>query len=193
MSIRTLPCMLKAWEKHETELRHWLEHQLHDQDRAADVLHDLFLKVVSQGRAFCDIENPRAWLFQVARNSLIDLYRHQQRLSPLSDTDPSCLSVSESECAEIAAVDALSECLPRVLSELDPSDATIIKSCDIEGMHLQTFADLHHLSLTATKSRIQRARKKLREQLICQCQVRTDETGSVCCFTPRSPVISPEK
>jgi RNA polymerase sigma-70 factor, ECF subfamily len=39
---------------------------------AEDLLQNVFLKALRQGRRFCSVENGRAWLFQVARNALAD-------------------------------------------------------------------------------------------------------------------------
>ena len=171
-------CVLKAWNANEEELSHWLLHQLADSDNAADSLHDIFIKAISQGKSFCNISNPRAWLFQVARNYLIDTYRKNKKLIPLPD------DLASDEKA-IAAVDELTQCLPRVLSELNPDDSDIIRRCDIEGMSLQAYAAAHQLTLSATKSRIQRARKRLRDGLLLSCKVVLDTQGQVCCFTPR--------
>ena len=151
-----------------------------DRERAADPLHDIFIKAISQGNAFCNIRNPRAWLFQVARNYLIDAYRKDKKLLPLPDD----LDV-ENDTDVMATIDKLTQCLPRVLSELTPDDRDILRQCDIENMTLQHYADSNHLTLAATKSRIQRARKRLRENMIQKCQVVLDDDGSVCCFTPR--------
>jgi RNA polymerase sigma-70 factor, ECF subfamily len=176
----TPPCILKAWSDNEHELKHWLIGQVADKDHVADPLHDIFIKALSQGNAFCNINNPRAWLFQVARNYLVDSYRKDKKLLPLSDD----IDV-EIDTDIIATVDELTQCLPRVLSELNPEDSDLIQRCDIEGMMLQHYAQSNHLTLSATKSRIQRARKRLRENLTQKCQIVLDDRGSVCCFTPR--------
>lgn len=180
---KTPHCILTAWKTHETELRHWLQRQLSDHEQAADALHDIFLKMIAQGTSFCYIENPRAWLFQVARNHLVDVYRRDKHLIPLPESIESELTSYTS--TEGSIVDDLTQCLPRVLSELSEEDRNIIKCCDIEGMSLQQYATDNQLTLSATKSRVQRARKRLRDQMILKCQVKIDESGAVCCFTPR--------
>ncbi len=181
---KMLPCILSAWELHESELHHWLLRQLGNQSDAADALHDVFLKAVSKGVTFCEIDNPRAWLFQVARNYLADVYRKTRNFTELADI-PDTEFTHENK-TENTAVDELAECLPRLLTELVFEDSDIIRRCDIEGMQLQQYADENHLTLPATKSRIQRARKRLREQMIQKCQVTMDEQGAVCCFISRS-------
>lgn len=86
----------------------------------------------------------------------------------------------------IAPVDARAERLERVLSELPEDDCEIIRRCDLEGMKLQTYGDVHALTLPAVKSRIQRARQRMREIMTRNCQVRFDDAGQVCCHVPRA-------
>ena len=109
------PCILNAWRENENELKHWLINKLADKDSTADPLHDIFMKALSQGNAFCNINNPRAWLFQVARNYLIDAYRKDKKLLPLPDDLD-----AEINTDVIATIDKLTQCLPRVLIELSP-------------------------------------------------------------------------
>lgn len=85
-------------------------------------------------------------------------------------------------------VDDLSQCLPRVLSELSETDRQAITFCDIDGRSQQGLADLLGLSLSGAKSRLQRARQHLRQKMEHGCQVRFDESGAVCSFTPRPPL-----
>lgn len=67
--------MSSAWRAHEGELLGYLRHRLSDADAADDVLQDVFVKAMRQGQGFCTLDNPRAWLFQVARNALVDRAR----------------------------------------------------------------------------------------------------------------------
>ncbi len=177
-----LPCFTRAWVAHSQELSGWLRFHLGRQEEADDLLQEVFLKALRQGKAFCAVENPRAWLFQVARHALIDRLRTSRASYPL----PEDLPMPEEEAP--AAVDLLTQCLPRVLSELDAADRLAIECCDIEGGSQQALADRLGISLSGAKSRLQRARKRLRARLESACQVRYDPDGSVCCFTPRPPV-----
>lgn len=84
-----------------------------------------------------------------------------------------------------AAVDDLSQCLPRVLSELSPVDREAITLCDLNGISQQRYADLKGITLAAAKSRVQRARNRLKNQLETACRVKRDAAGHVSDFTPR--------
>ena len=171
-------CVQAAWDQHRAELRGYLLHRLKNVSQAEDLLQEVFLKAMVQGPRFCTLDNPRAWLYQVARNALVDNLRLTKDAIPLPDD-----LVIEPET--MAPVDDLSECVVRVLTELSSEDREVLQMCDIEGMKQQDFAASHGLSLTAVKSRIQRARQRMRAQMTEACQVQFDEAGQVCCHVSR--------
>jgi len=179
--MMSLSCLMEAWATHEGELIGFLHHHSRHPDDAEELLQELFIKALRQGRQFCSVENPRAWLFQVARNLLNDKYRLHREMLPLDEELP------QPETEAPPPVDALSQCLPRVLAEMPEADRVAIVLCDIEGHPQQQLAEQLGISISGAKSRLQRARLRLRQQLEVRCKVRFDERGSVCCFTPRSP------
>jgi len=172
---------MKAWYSHATELHHWAQKQLSQPDDADDLLQEVFFKALLQKERFCSIHNARAWLFRVSRNTLIDRYKLRRENIELPDN----LSVTE-ELTD--SVDGLTQCLPRVLSELSTADREAITLCDLEHRTQQQFARHKGISLAAAKSRVQRARQRLRKRLEIGCQIRHDETGNICCFVPRPPL-----
>lgn len=173
------PCLLAAWSAHEASLRAYLRHRSGDASDADELMQELFLKAMRQGERFCSVENPRAWLFQVARNALADRLRLRHEHLPL----PEELPTPDADTG--APVDALSQCLPRVLSELAEADRQAIRFCDIDGHSQQALAEHLGLSLSGAKSRLQRARQRLKQRLETACQVQFDDSGAVCGFTPR--------
>ena len=174
----TPACLITAREAHEGELRGWLRRATGDRQLAEDLLQDLFLKALRQGRGFCEVRHARAWLFRAARNLRIDHLRVQKDRLPLPD------DLAEPE-HEVAPVASLARCLPRALQALDDQDADALRRCDLEGMTQADYAELHGLSVPGAKSRVQRARRRLKARLTEQCRVRFDEIGRICCFTPR--------
>jgi len=171
-------CLNAAWRAHEAELRRWVQHRLHDTAQADDLVQDVFLKALRQGERFCALHNPRAWLFEVARNLLIDRFRMTRDTVALPDDLPALAQ-------ETATVDSLSACLPRVLAELSQQDREAITACDLQGVAQADFARARGLSLSAAKSRLQRARQRLKARMTQACQVRLDGAGHVTDFVPR--------
>lgn len=172
-------CLTNAWAAHSGELRGWLRQRVSSPAEADDLLQDLFIKALRQGERFCDLHNARAWLFEVARNTLTDHLRvHRDTVEVPDDL---AHSVDEAD-----TVDVLTACLPRVLSELSAPDREAITLCDLQGMPQADFASAKRLSLSAAKSRLQRARVRLKAHMSVACQVRVDDTGRVVDFVPRS-------
>ena len=149
---------------------------------ADDLLQEVFLKALLHGKDFCSLDNPRAWLFHVARNLLVDRLRLTKEQVPLPD------DLYDESVPAFEPVDLLSHCLPRVLTELSAEDREAIMLCDMQGMTQKDYAHHQGLSLPAAKSRVQRARLRLRAQLAEACQVTFDDEGKVCCFVPRPPL-----
>ena len=170
-------CVVSAWQAHEAELRGYLRHRVGNDQAADDVVQDVFVKAMRQGRGFCVLDNPRAWLFQVARNALVDRLRtaHVHELLTEEIVDSAAPDVEAT-----APIDALSECVARTLSELAPEDAAILRACDLNGQAQREFADANGLSLPAAKSRLLRARQRLRDRLTRVCQISFEPDGSVC-------------
>ncbi len=169
-------CVSSAWQAHEGELRGYLRHRLTDADAADEVLQDVFLKAMRSGQGFCSLDNPRAWLFQVARNAVVDRFRMERPTEPLPEELADSAPPPEDA---IAPVDALADCLTRVLGELAPDDTAILQACDLDGQTQKDFAEAHGLSLPATKARLLRARQRLRDRLTTVCRVQFSESGAV--------------
>ncbi|MCC9646593.1 sigma-70 family RNA polymerase sigma factor [Rubrivivax sp. JA1029] len=176
-------CVAEAWTAHEAELRGFLRHQTGDADAAEDLLQDTFLKAIGAGAQFCGLDDPRAWLFRVARNALIDRLRLARPQDPI-DKHAETLAAAVPE--PTPAVDALTGCIARVLLELSADDADCIRACDLDGMTQKDYAAARRLSLPAAKARLLRARRRLRERMTVACRVRFDPAdGRVCCHQGR--------
>lgn len=175
-------CLMNAWHENEQLIKNWLIKQTGHHDQAQDLLQDLFIKAVQHKNIFCTNDDAKSWLFKVAKNGFIDHYRkskNQMLALPQGDN----IEDTKTEDNSSPLID-LQQCLTRVILELDEDDKEIIELCDIQGMHQADYAQLKRLSLSATKSRIQRARKKLRQKMVTACKIQFAH-NKVCSFTPR--------
>ena len=174
-------CVLHAWSAHEAELKGFLLRQGADADSADDLLQEVFLKAMRQGRGFCVLDNPRAWLFQVARNAVVDAARARRPSAELHENIPA-------PTADVrAAVDELDACVGRNLQALDAADRDIVQACDLDGLTVRAYAERQGLGLAAAKSRLLRARQRLRAALVANCGVAFGADGQVCCHVPPDP------
>jgi RNA polymerase sigma factor (sigma-70 family) len=73
-----------AVQKERARLRNFIRKRVADEADAEDILQDVFYEFVQAYRLMKPIEQAGAWLFRVARNRIIDLYR-KRRHDPLRD------------------------------------------------------------------------------------------------------------
>jgi len=172
-------CVLRAWQDHEHAILQFLISRTANLEAAEDLLQEVFLKSIRYGNQFCSLDNPKAWLYRVAKTTLIDYARIAKATTELSDDIPAML------LEERPPVDELDTCIARNLPFLNEEARIVIELCDLQGLTLRAFAEQEHISLPAAKSRLLRARQRLREILIHNCQVHFDEQGRVCCHMPK--------
>lgn len=166
-------CVLQAWNDHQTELRHFLRGHLKESSMSDDLLQEVFLKAMREGPAFCELDNPRGWLFRVAKNALTDSYRLRKSWAPVPDQLPDGQDSSD-------PVVELDVCIRAALPALGNDDREILEACDLGPLSQEEYARRRDLSLPAAKARIRRARERLRNELTRRCGVVMDASGKVC-------------
>ena len=118
-------CLTSAWSAHASELRGWARKRLHNTAQADDLLQDIFLKSLRQGERFCSVQNARAWLFEVARNTLADHLRVARETVELPE------DLAES-VEEVDAVDGLSACLSRIQRARQRLKQQMSQACQVQ-------------------------------------------------------------
>jgi RNA polymerase sigma-70 factor (ECF subfamily) len=143
----------ELWETFNHQLFSFIRKRVNDTQDAEDLLQEVFLRVHTRLDSLRDQERLVPWLYQVARNAVIDYYRGRRELAPLLEKFPMPEEGSELDpAAEIAS--GLAE---MVGSLPDPYRETLLLS-EIRGKKHKEIADQLGISLSGVKSRVQRAR-----------------------------------
>src|SRR4051812_19285124 len=74
----------EAYEREQPRLRSFIRSRVPDAGEADDILQEVFTELVEAYRMFQTIDQVGAWLFRVARNRIVDLFRKKKPV-PLSD------------------------------------------------------------------------------------------------------------
>jgi RNA polymerase sigma factor (sigma-70 family) len=69
----------EAVNREQARLRNFIRRRVADQGDAEDILQDVFYEFVAAYRMMKPVEQATAWLFQVARNRITDLFRRKKR------------------------------------------------------------------------------------------------------------------
>lgn len=129
-----------------------------------------------------EIASTAGWLFGIARNAIADHYREGARnlmaaADALEAEEP--LGSSDHERAAVLA------CMRPLLNALPPETAQLLEWADMDGRAMQSIADELGISLTAAKSRVQRARKDFVKVTSDCCAITIDARGRVTDLTPK--------
>jgi RNA polymerase sigma-70 factor (ECF subfamily) len=155
------------------ELRHslrgYLARRVNDPAQVDDLLQDVFLKAqktIGHGRP---PKNLPAWLFTVAKTTVIDHYRARRPpAEPLDDNTPDDQDDDEDRMYQELAtcLRPLAQTLPRIYRET-------LLATDLGGQSMQAVADANGLSLSAVKSHASRGRAMLKGIVLNCCAVET--------------------
>src|SRR5882724_12423149 len=68
----------EAISREQHRLRNFIRKRVADRDDAEDILQEVFYELVEAYRMMKPVEQVTAWLFQVARNRITDLFRKKR-------------------------------------------------------------------------------------------------------------------
>lgn len=157
-----------------TELVRYVRRRVEDESAADDLVHDVLLRALRELDGPAPPAHLRGWLYRATRNAIVDRYRARRPAAEL----PAELSAPEPE-SEASAERELAPCLAPLVATLEPPYRRALELAEIDGLPQRELAARESISLSGAKSRVQRARAKLRAALLACCQVEFDRRGAV--------------
>jgi RNA polymerase sigma factor (sigma-70 family) len=165
-------------KREQSRLRNFIRRRVPDPGDAEDILQDVFYELVEANRLLMPIEHVTGWLFRVARNRIIDLFRKQKPES-FSDTAVAGLDTDDDELLQIEdllpstdagpealyARNLLLDELELALDELPDEQREVFVAHEIEGRSFKEMAAESGVSVNTLLSRKRYAVLHLRERL----------------------------
>lgn len=164
----------EIWYKHKDHLLNFIKTKIGNEHISEDILQEVSIKLLDNLNRETKIKNYKTWLFQVTRNTIADYYRKHKKYSELS-INQSEINTNSSACVCDLSGFIIQTYLPEKYSRP-------LYLSDIEQKPQQEIAEMLDLSLTATKSRIQRGRKKLKELVIDCIDIIYNSNGQIIDF-----------
>lgn len=172
------------WQPFVDGLRRFVARRVPPAD-AEDVAQDALLRIHQSFASLRDAERTQAWVYGVARRVVADYYRTRRPPTEGAAVDPEELADPGSELdASFATFDGDHSVHEEVVSWLRPIAESLpekyrraLLMADFEGRTQREVADALGLSLSGAKSRVQRARRMLAEDLERCCRVEVDAEG----------------
>lgn len=170
----------QIWRDYHSGLLSFIRRRVGAADLAEDILQDVFVKAHSRLDTLADTDRVQSWLYQIARNTIIDFHRTRKNTEPLPD-----------EMAEQPEHDddeewwELGKCLLPMIERLPEGYREAILLSEIDGLPLKEVARRLNLSLPGAKSRVQRGRERLKGIFLDCCHIEFDRRGKPIDWSPK--------
>lgn len=177
----------RVWETFHAPLQQFIRRRVSDDATAEDLLQDVFLNIHQHVETLRDVKKLESWIYQVTRNAIIDYYRSIRKTTTLEE--PEALQLTE----DLPDEDVISELFPSVramVMSLPAQDRQALILTEYQGLTQKELAERLGLSISGAKSRVQRARAKLKQQLLACCHFELDRRGHVIDYQPRCSCCS---
>ena len=178
-------------KKLRSSIKGFVGNRIRDHALAEDITHDVLLKITTRLDSLDKAERIEAWAFRIARNSIADYFRSAKPTEHFQEDVHSKERMSASETdtfdeeyrlrSEIAAY------IRSVVETLPPIHREALLLTEYDGLSQVELANRLGLSVSAAKSRVQRARAVLKAQIERCCRWSTDRYGSVIDVQARTP------
>jgi RNA polymerase sigma factor (sigma-70 family) len=165
----------EALKQEQSRLLSFIRRRVPDPRDAEDILQDVFCELAEANRMLMPIEHVTAWLFRVARNRIVDLFRkkkpeslsaavaatadgerlHLEDLLPSPDAGPEALY----------ARGVLLDEIELALEELPPEQRQVFVAHELEGRSFKEISQHSGVSVNTLLSRKRYAVLRLRERL----------------------------
>ncbi len=87
--------------KYHTSLLSFIRRRVDVADLAEDILQDVFIKAHSRLDTLAHADRVQSWIYQIARNTIIDYYRTRKSTEPLPDEIPERLEQGDQGWREL--------------------------------------------------------------------------------------------
>ena len=153
----------QLYTRHHPWLRGWLQRRLGHSADAEDLAHDTFVRVLEARST--EVEQPRAYLHQTARNIAVDAHRREDRREALGLDAFEQSSPHSGDPEHFMHAIQLADSIERALSELPLNCRKIFIWQKIEGLTQQEIAERLGLSKNMVEKYMIRTLRHLRDRL----------------------------
>jgi len=182
--LENLPAIIEnVWHETNVPLKNFIKQRVPNEYDAEDILQDIFYKIHNNIASLQDQNKIQPWIYRITRNVIADYYRRRNRtlaLTPLPD-DP----VNE-PWSDVNANAEIAYCLKNMISYLPEKYKQAIFLTEYQNLTQKELGAKTGLSLTGAKSRVQRARGKLKEMLLGCCDLEFDRSGDIIDYKHKS-------
>ena len=176
----------QIWADFRSRLRGVLLNRVRDEALADDLLQETFIRVHRGLGSVRDPSRLLPWLSRIARNVVADHFRSASVLGSAVAELPEQAAPAEANHSDENHNQELGHCLSGMAQSLPERYQRAFDLVEIQGYKQHEAAAELDLSISGAKSRVQRARKMLKESLLACCRIEFDRRGNAIDYQQRT-------
>jgi RNA polymerase sigma-70 factor (ECF subfamily) len=180
------PSTAGVWEEHGERLQRFILRHVSNAADADDILQETFLKVHKGLPSLKRQERLTSWVYQIARNTIADYHRRPRARALTEGLAERLEDDALSELGGFHVFEETAHCLRPMVRRLPARYRRAIDLVESQGLAQNEVAERLGISLSGAKSRVQRARGKLKDMLQACCRFEFDRRGHIVDFQPNS-------
>lgn len=175
------PTTEDIWQEFGDNLRRFIGSRISNPVAVEDILQDVFMKIHSNIDSLLDKEKVQSWIYRIARHTIIDYYRIKK---PTIEITEDVLKTEETFDKEPQR--QIEKGLRKMINHLPGIYRQALLLTEYEGLTQKELSQRVGISLSGAKSRVQRARRMLKDELMRCCHFELDHYGKIIDYHPTS-------
>lgn len=166
------------WKDFHNSLLYYIRKRIKKSEDANDILQDVFFKIIKSDVEIKSTPELTSWIYKVTKNSIIDYWR-KNKINIDKTTFLEFEPEEEKEESKSSEAETLAGCIDTMITNLPEKYSIVFNLYEKEKLSHKEISAKLEISISGSKTRLQRAREKLKEMLVNYCQVETDVYGNV--------------
>lgn len=146
----------------------FLERRTGSREVAEDLLHEAYLRGMERVGELRDDASAVAWFYRILRNALIDHWRRRDVERRAADT-LRAEAGDEEPAADPELMTEVCRCVAGIVDTLKPEYAEAIRTVDLGGASVATYAGEAGITSNNASVRLHRAHTALKQRLLATC------------------------
>lgn len=172
------------WNTFNKDLYRYILSRVKDKDVSKDILQDTFIKIQKNISTLKDEKSLKFWIYKITYNSIIDYFRTLK-----NDRNDLKEIYDENENADKTGLEdktsELAECIVPFINKLPGKYKEALTLTEFKNYSQLELAEHLGISYSGAKSRVQRAKLKLKEIFEECCNISSDKYGNIIDYKSR--------
>ena len=165
------------WYKFGKQINEIVCYKSNHKDYCHDIQQDVYIRIMQNIDKIEKAGNIKSYILKMANNAVVDYYRKE------STTQTDCITENFTFPEEVnfdnTSLRLADCCLRPMIESLDPIYREALIMVELEGTSQKEYAEKVGISYTNAKTRVQRARQKLKEVILNCCTYEFDKYGNI--------------